>query len=116
MNILARFTILSLFCFMTFFTKAALEGWTVFDSTNCMQICEIPDSAFYLNEIANDGDFIGVFCDSVDIFNNDTIEKCVGRMIWNGSVSGLLEIFGDDTTTQIDKEGYYPGEKIRFKF
>jgi hypothetical protein len=54
------------------------------------------------------GDVLGVFYDSTGVL------VCAGYEVWNGSSNIALAAFGDDATTP-EKDGFAPGEQIRWK-
>jgi len=91
--------------------KPCTPGWE-YEATASSHTVSIPLTAVLdiFGQPVTAGDWIGVF-----FSNEEGNETCGGFTQWNGTSNITVTAFGDDPTTT-DKDGFVPGEFIRWKF
>ena len=84
-------------------------GWDVIH-TGSSHLISIPLDIQVIGEQFAYGDFIGAF-----YLDENSQEKCGGYTIWDDESNKVVAAFGDDLTTDPEKEGFVEGENFLWK-
>jgi len=87
----------------------APSGWEVVQ-TGVSHLISVPLSVEIFGDPLAYGDFLGVF-----YLDENNAEKCGGFTIWDGTNNKVVTAFGDDITTNPEKEGFDDGETLNWK-
>ena len=84
-------------------------GWE-FTQTATSHLISIKTSISITGTPLSAGDFVGVF-----YLDNNSVLKCGGATIWDGTHNKVVVAFGDDATTTPLKEGFANAENFTWK-
>lgn len=84
-------------------------GWDVIQ-TGSSHLISVPLSVQVIGDPLNYGDFLGVF-----YLDENNQQKCGGYAIWDDENNKVVTAFGDDPTTDPEKEGFASGEELMWK-